>query len=244
MFETFNVPSLCVAIQPLLSLYASGRSTGTVLDLGDNVCHFVPINEGHAILNALRRLDFAGRDLTDYFMKLLTERGHTLEREVVRAIKEKLCYVALDFDAEMGTSSTESYELPGGKVITVGNERFRTAEALFKPDLLGIDACGIHEATMNSITGCDIDRNALFGSIVLSGGTTMFPGLVDRFQQEFIKLAPSTMGVKIIAPPRRSECVWVGGSILSSLPTFQQMSISRKEYDESGSQIVHRKWVI
>ncbi len=89
---------------------------------------------------------------------------------------------------------------------------------------------------------CDVDiRKDLYSNVVMSGGTTMFPGIADRMQKELTALAPPTMKIKIIAPPERKYSVWIGGSILASLATFGQMWISKEEYDESGPAIVHRK---
>ena len=252
MFETFNVPAVYVQIQAVLSLYSSGRTTGIVCDAGDGVTHTVPIYEGFSMQHAVKRIQLAGRDLTTFMVKLLTERGYNFtssaEHEIVRDLKEKTAFVAIDYEAAMkqaaDTNSLEkNYELPDGKIITIGSERFRCPEYLFKPlEMNGKELDSIQDITFNSIQDCDMDvRRDLYNNIILSGGTTMFDGLGERLQKEIEDKAPKAVTVKVIASPDRKYAVWKGGSTLTSLSTFASMWVTKEDYDEHGAGIIHKK---
>jgi actin len=250
MFETFNVPALYVATQAVLSLYASGRTTGCVIDIGDGVSHIVPIFEGFALSHAIQRIDLAGRDVTTYLQRLLRQKGITLmsssEKQIVREIKERLCYVSYDPEKEIMLSKKvagmeKSYMLPDGETISVGIERFLAPECLFNPSVIGKELDPLDDLIVGAISECDVDlRRELFGNIVLSGGSTMFPGIKERLNKEIKEQIPDSVDVRIVSPPERMYSVWIGGSILASLKSFNRMWISRREYKEMGPQVIHR----
>jgi len=253
-FETFNVPAMFISMQAVLSLYASGRTTGVVVDSGDGVTNVVPIFEGFAMPHAVQRIDLAGRDVTEYLQLLLRRAGYNLhtsaEKEVVRAVKETACYVAFDPAKEEELIENDShvkpiqlvYKLPDGNSIELGPERFRAPELLFRPDLIGEEYPSIPQCIVNSINRVDLDmRRSLYSSIVLSGGSTMFPGFGDRLLYEVKSLAPKDIKIKISAPPDRKWSTWVGGSILANLSTFQKMWVSRAEFEDEGFSALHRK---
>ena len=252
MFETFEVPNVYVAIQAVMSLYANGRSTGLVVDCGDGVSHTVPVFEGFSIPHAIEKMEIAGRVITDYAQKLLLEQGHsftsTAELEIVKDIKEKLAFVAQDYDAEhaAATASSEldkTYTLPDRAQIQVkGTTRMMIPELIFKPELNGKSCLSLHALAWNSVNKSDIDvRRDLLKNVILSGGTTMYEGIADRLKSEITNLAPAGSEVRIVATPDRKYAVWKGASTLASLSTFAASWISKEEYEEHGAGIVHRK---
>lgn len=247
IFEVFNIPAFYMAAQPVLALYSSGKTTGLVIDSGDSVSSAVPIYEGYALPYSIKCMNIGGHDLTEYFINLLKAKGFNCfnsmaEREIAREIKEKVCF--MNFAEKEDLASIEkNYEMPDGKsIISISDERYKCPEALFNPELIGLEMEGIHVVANRCIMKSDVEiRKDLYANIILCGGNTLFSGMPERVVKEMTGLAGSSNKVKVTSPPERLYSVWMGGSILASLATFQQMWITKSEYEESGPTIVHRK---
>ncbi|XP_028927983.1 actin-related protein T3 [Ornithorhynchus anatinus] len=245
-FESFEVPAFYVAIQAVLALFASGRTTGCVLDCGDGVTACVPVFECYCLPHAVLRLELAGRDLTDYLARLLTDSGVVLlkteERRIVRDIKETGCYVALDLEEEAAKKSRYAYRLPDGKRVEVSDQLFRCPESLFSPSDLGVEAPGVDVQCFDSVMSCDTElRDRLFSNVILAGGSSLFPGLDRRLLKGMRRLVPADTALRVSAPPRREFAAWIGGSILASISAFQDTWITVREYREVGPNIVHQR---
>lgn len=256
MFETFQVPALYITNQAVLAMYAAGLTTGLVVDSGDGRTEIVPVYEGYSLSHAVNRLELGGADLTEHLMSLLKQaqeqafKNTTAEFEITKSIKESLCYVANDYDKELtlyegpqGKDMTKQYTLPDGKVINIGTERFKCAEPLFTPALIGKESDGIPGLCIKSVGACDIDvRASLASNVLLCGGSTLFPGFADRLTNDLQAQAPnSALKIKVSAPMNREYSSWIGASILSSLASFSEMWITEDEYHEHGANIVHKK---
>ncbi|KAJ4392748.1 Arp2/3 complex subunit, actin nucleation center [Neurospora sp. IMI 360204] len=262
MFERYEFGGVYVAIQAVLALYAQGLSSGVVVDSGDGVTHIVPVYESVVLNHLTRRLDVAGRDVTRNLIALLLRRGYALNRtadfETVRQIKEKLCYVSYDLEldkrlSEDTTVLVESYTLPDGRVIRVGSERFEAPECLFQPHLVDCDQPGIAEFLFNTIQAADVDvRSSLFKAIVLSGGSSMYPGLPSRLEKELKQLwltrvlggnpeRLSKFKVRIEDPPRRRHMVFLGGAVLANIMADKEsMWITKQEWEEQGARVLEK----
>ncbi|XP_028395498.1 actin, clone 302-like isoform X2 [Dendronephthya gigantea] len=252
MFEKFNVPAVFVGIQGVLSLYASGCMVGTALSIGGGVTQVTPVDKGYAIPGASTCLKLGGHDLRQNLAKILMESGNMINSknflyQMEKAL-QKFCYVALDFDEEMKSNEVkqESYELPDGEVIKLQDEKFRCPELLFKPSLMrNLNEYdikeGIHKVCFDTIAKCDSEiQPLLHKGIVLSGGSTLIPGLEKRLEKEVQGLVPTGTTVEVIAPEQRKNSVWIGGSILGGMATFKDMWITKEQYTDQGPSVMQK----
>lgn len=252
MFETFEVQNIYVAIQAVMSLYSAGRTTGLVTDSGDGVTHTVPVFEGFSLPHAVEKMEIAGRVLTNYLQKLLLESGHNFtsaaELEIVREIKEELCFIAQNYEEEreQATKSSEhdkQYTLPDKAVITIpASVRMGAPELIYKPQLNGMSCKSIDALAWASVSAADIDvRRDLCKNIIMSGGSTMYEGMADRLKNELVARAPSGAEIRVVASADRKYAVWKGGSTLASLSTFASSWVTKEDYEEHGAAVIHRK---
>jgi len=281
-FETFSAPALFVSPPAVLSLYASGRTTGVVLDVGEGLTHCIPVYEGYALVHSISRSDIGGRDVTKQLQLSLRKSGiaftTTAESDLVKKMKEEICFITSNknnnnnnnntstsngtesakISMEINPSSTTTataaatttttttttsapYQLPDGHVIQISSERYQAPEILFHPMLIGSEEPSVTDALFYSIQKSDLDlRQTLYSQIVLAGGSTCIPGFGERLLTELRGKAPAHTRLRISAPPERMYSAWTGGSILASLATFKNMWVTKSEWDEYGSSILHR----
>jgi len=266
MFEKYGFDSVYIAIQAVLVLYAQGLLTGVVCDSGDGVTHVVPVYQGFSLPNLTARLDVAGRSITKYLIKLLLLRGYAFNRtadaETVREIKEKLCFCAYDVPQERKLAAettvlVDQYELPDGRVLTMGRERFEAPEALFTPSLVDCEQDGMADLLFKCIQGADIDlRSEFYKHIVLSGGSSMYPGLPSRLEKDIKQLYLTKVlngnkeglkkfQIRIEDPPRRKHMVFLGGAVLADIMKDKDnFWMTKKEYDEVGVDILKKCFTV
>lgn len=246
-FETFRAPALFFAPPAVLSLYASGRTTGVVLDVGEGVTHAVPVYEGFALPHSVTRSDIAGRDVTRQMQLQLRRSGLTFtttaEADLVKTMKEESCFVTRTplVDGSTEKDARTQYTLPDGQVISLSTERYQAPNILFDPSLIGSEEAGVADVLVDSIMKSDIDlRSTFFSQVVLAGGSTLLSGFGDRMLYEVRSRSPSHTKIRISAPPDRVNSAFVGGSILGSLATFKSMWTSQTDYEEHGVNVLHR----
>jgi centractin len=239
LFETFNVPSLLIYPQAILPLYAMGKNSGLVVDSGELFTQIVPVVHGYVLAHAAKKLPFAGRKVTEVLTLLLLKNGTRLlnsnDKEVVRRIKEENCYL----DTENKYESSV-FHLPDGQTIKVQAEATRVPELLFSPERYNLECEPLHQAIWESISRCDTDvRALLFENIVLAGGNTLFRGFAAKLLAELKKCTEEKVKITIYSPKERQISGWKGGSIFSSMQTFQKAAFTAQEF-ALDSQVVQK----
>jgi actin-related protein len=255
LFEKLGVGSLYITNTSTLALYANGKTTGVVVDIGYQTTSFVPVYEGFVLNHAVSKVDTGGKDLTDFFCHLISKREgnpeftNEAQKGMINELKEKICEVAEDFDSQMkkcyDNKTSEVYKLPDGQTtVSISGEKYHCPELLFQPQFFHKEHFGLHEQTYKSIKKCDEDiEKDLFFNVILCGGSSLFAKIKTKFQKELQSLAPTGKNVKVIAPPERKYSSWLGGAILSSMPNFKSaMFVSKSEFTEYGSSVIYNKF--
>ena len=249
MFETFRVPSLFVATQAVLTVYAHGEVTGCALDIGEGSSQVVPVYEGFLIPHAMARIDLAGREVSEYLQQLLTDRDRCFATPSLtlplRQIKETMCFVANRKKSDEGAE--EEFELSDGSCVTVGSERWRCAEVLFDTSSVpGKELPNLPDLLIRSVKQCDLSiRGPLLSKVMLSGGTSKLPGFRERLLKELTaKAYPTPVALATSPFPDAGEAVWLGGSVLADIESFADMVVRREEYEEEGASVVHSRCMV
>eukprot|EP01027_Heterolobosea_sp_BB2_P016987 GEZU01024105.1.p1 GENE.GEZU01024105.1~~GEZU01024105.1.p1 ORF type:complete len:303 (-),score=101.99 GEZU01024105.1:133-1041(-) len=253
MFETFKVPELYVAMPGYLSLYASGDNTGVVVESGEGITHIIPIADGVVMPDTTTRFPIAGQDVTQYLIRLLSERGLRFEphqeMRIARHIKHNMCYTCYDFDDELlGAKQNpkkfeQTLDMNTGESIVIGNEAFRACEVMFEPSLLGCEVQGLHHAIVQCIEKIDVSlRKPLFNNICLGGGNLLFPGMADRIEKSIRDVLKQQKNLELkVNAAGHQYSAWQGASILTCLPEFQKQWITQEDYVSEGPSIVLSK---
>lgn len=248
MFETFSVPSIYFLSAPMSVLYSTGNTCGVVVNIGHGVIQILPVYEGRPLKHAARWLPFGGDDITLHLQNTINQSSkfpYTFntsgDKEIMRELKEKACYIALDYEEEFKNQKEgETFTLPGWEEISLNEERFTATELLFKPYLIGLESPGLHEAIYASIMRCDMDlRKVLWANIVLGGGVSLTPGIEKRLENELLELVPKRLKEASLhlEVKRRPDCAvseWIGLSIVGSLSNHKDAWISKNQYDDFG----------
>ncbi|XP_048335374.2 actin-related protein 7 [Ziziphus jujuba] len=251
MFETFNISGFYASEQAVLSLYAVGRISGCTVDIGHGKIDIAPVIEGAVQHIASRRFEIGGIDLTKLLAQELGKSNPQVNISMsdVEKIKEQFSCCAEDELAYEKTQNVmpEKHILPDGQVITIGRERYTVGEALFQPSILGLEAHGIVEQLVRSISTVSSDNHRqLLENTVLCGGTASMTGFEDRFQKE-AGLCSSAVRPALVKPPEYMPenltmySAWVGGAILAKVVFPQNQHVTKADYDETGPSIVHKK---
>jgi centractin len=255
LFESLGAPAVFFASQPILSLFSTSSTSGTVLESGEGVTQSCVVYEGFSLPNSYERFDYGGADVSEYLKLLLKKKGYNFynstEFRLVNEIKENSCFclsnnLNIDInDAKKGLNRNPiNYYLPDGTSISIGEERLLAPEILFNTEYMGKEYLSLSDIIMSSINKVEIQlRQKLYENILLSGGNTAFRGLKDKLTDEIKNKAYKNLKINLKSTPKPEYCCWLGGNIISTLEIFKKMCVNKNEWNEKGTKIVHIKTI-
>ena len=252
LFEKFDINKLFFASQPILSLFSTSNTTGTILESGEGVSQSCVIYEGYSIPNSFERCDYGGADVSNYLDDILKKMGYffetSAEKILIKDIKEKYCWACpkniLENIKKNSEFEKENHFLPDGNVMKLGVERIYPPEILFKPEIVGLEYPGFHEMIFNTINNVNIElRTKLFENILLSGGNTAINGIGNYVYSEIKKMVNQNVKINIHSPKNPHLMSWIGGNVVTGLEIFKKMWITKKEWEEKGDIILHEKTI-
>lgn len=238
-----NVPAICAISQATLALYAARRTSGIVVNIGFYQTSIVPILHGKIMRKVgVEVVGMGALKLTGFLREQMQQQNMYFESlYTVRELKENLCYVAYDYEAELSKDTQASCEVSREGVFTLSKERFQTGEILFQPRIAGVRAMGLHQAVALCMDHCHaaelMGDDSWFKTVVLSGGTACLPGLAERLEKELHGLLPPYMssGIKVIPPPHGLDSAWHGARLISNLSSFPgTWCITKKQFRQKS----------
>ena len=255
LFENLGVPALFFASQPILSLFSTSSTSGTVLESGDGVTQSCVVYEGYSIPCSYERYNYGGGDVTEYLKNLLKKRGYhfynSSEFRLVNEIKETSCFCFsnnakndINESKKALNKNTINYYLPDGSNIAIGDERLLATEILFNPEYVGKEYLSFPDMIYNSIDKVDSHlMQKCYENILLSGGNTAFNGLSEQLNSELKIKVTKNMKINFNKPKEPKFCCWMGGNIISTLEIFKKMWVTKKDWNEQGNKIIHIKTI-
>ena len=255
LFDYIGIPSIFFASQPILSLFSTSATTGIILESGEGVSQSCIIYEGYSLPNTYERYDFGGGDVTEYLKLAMKKKGYQLfnsnEYRLISDMKEKYCFflpqkynLNVENVKKALNSKKINYYLPDGITVTLGDERILASEILFNPELIGKEYLGLSDIIFSSINKAEIQlRPKAFENIVLSGGNVLMRGLEDKMKEDIINKCNKIVKVNVSTVKEPQISCWVGGNIISSIDIFKKISVSKTEWEEKGSKILHVKTI-
>lgn len=237
--ETLRVPTVSFISSSTLSLLSTGRVTGIVAECGYGVTNIVPVFESFGLEHARLTSPLGGQDVDQFLKDLLKKIGMTeTDNTAVQEVKEQLCYIRPSTDAPYLASLP--YELPSGTQLSIGTERASCVELLFDPSLNKLKVMGLSESLKTSLLRCDgFLRKDLLNNVIISGGSTMFPGIAERVGNDLN--ASMDVRTTVLAAPERKYAAWVGGSIFASTPVFEQFQIKKVDWETQRESVFRQK---